>query len=109
MSLDFTLIDIVAALIVLASMGYAIYRGFVAETLSVFAWAGAAFGALYFGPWVTPHMQSLVPTWWIATLLTYATVFLIIFIPLSYGNHHFASNVQSSTVGPLDRVLGAAF
>ncbi len=109
MSLGFTLIDIVALLIVLASMGYAIYRGFVAETLSVFAWAGAAFGSLYFGPWVTPHMLSLVSTWWIATLLAYAAVFLVIFIPLSFASHRFASNVQSSTVGPLDRVLGAAF
>ena len=109
MSLGLTLIDVVAALIVLASMGYAIYRGFVAETLSVFAWAAAAFGALYFGPWVTPHMLSLVSTWWIATVLAYAAVFLVIFIPLSFASHRFASNVQGSVVGPLDRVLGGAF
>jgi membrane protein required for colicin V production len=109
MSLDFTLVDVLALLIVLASMGYAIYRGFVAETLSVFAWAAAAFAALYFGPWVTPHMLSLVSTWWIATLLAYAAVFLVVFIPLSFASHRFASGVKSSAVGPLDRVLGATF
>jgi len=109
MSLDFTFVDLLAVIIVLGSMGYAIYKGFVAETLSVFAWAAAAFAALYFGPWVTPHMQSLVSTWWIATILAYAAVFLVVFIPLSFASHRFADGVKSSAVGPLDRALGATF
>ena len=42
-------------LVVLVSAGYAAWRGFVSETLSIFAWAAAAFATLYFGPWLAPH------------------------------------------------------
>ena len=44
-------LDIVIVLLVLVSMGYAIWRGFVSEVLSILAWAAGAFACLYFGPW----------------------------------------------------------
>ncbi len=91
-------------------MGYAIYRGFVSETLSVFAWAAAAFGSLYFGPWGrAAHAEPGVGATGSRRCWVYAAVFLVVFIPLSFASHRFASSVKSSPVGPLDRVLGGAF
>ena len=109
MSLPVTVLDIVVILLILASAGYAAWKGFLSETLTIFDWAAAAFGCLYFGPYLIPMMRGLVSTPWIAVLLAYAVVFLIIFIPLSFLSHRFSESVKNSPIGPLDRALGIAF
>jgi membrane protein required for colicin V production len=109
MNLPFTLLDALVILLILASAGYAAWRGFLSETLTIFDWAAAAFGCLYFGPYLIPMMRGLVTTPWVAGLLAYAVVFLIIFIPLSFLSHRFSESVKNSPIGPLDRALGIAF
>src|ERR1700746_594838 len=109
MSLSFTFIDLLVVAVVLTSAGYAGYRGLVSETLSIFAWAAAAFATLWFGPSVTPLAQNLVSSPLLATIVAYAIVFLIVLIPLSFLSFRFSTQVKSSQVGTLDRALGAAF
>jgi membrane protein required for colicin V production len=104
-----TVVDVVVVLLILLSAGYAAWRGFLSETLTIFDWAAAAFSCLYFGPTLIPMMRGLVATPWIASLLAYAVVFLIIFIPLSFLSHRFSETVKNSPIGPLDRALGIAF
>jgi membrane protein required for colicin V production len=48
--LSFSLVDVLVVLTLIVSTALAIWRGFVRETLSIFAWAAAAFATLYFGP-----------------------------------------------------------
>ncbi len=105
----FSYVDLAVVLIVLVSMGYAIYRGFVAETLTVFAWVAAAFAALYFGPYIAPHAHKLIAPDWIGTAASYLVVFLLVLIPLSFTSFRFAQNVHNSPVGALDRTLGGIF
>ena len=105
----FSYVDLVVVLIVLVSMGYAIWRGFVSETLSIFAWAAAAFAALYFGPVIGPLARGLVSPQWIGTVASYVVVFLLVLIPLSFISFRFAQNVHNSPVGALDRALGGIF
>ena len=109
MSLAFSLVDLAVVLTILGSMGYAIYRGFVEETLGIVAWAAAAFAALYFGPWVERMMHSLVTAAWMAMVLGYALAFVVVFIPLQFASYRFSQGVKRSAVGPLDRALGGAF
>jgi membrane protein required for colicin V production len=109
MSLAFSPIDLLVVLVILASMGYAIWRGFVSETLGIVAWAAAAFASLYFGPWVARLAHSLIQTLWIATVVGYALVFVVLFIPIQFASYRFSEGVKRSPVGPLDRVLGATF
>src|SRR4051812_24680052 len=109
MSLSFHFIDFLIVLVIVVSAGYAAWRGFISETLTIFAWAAAAFGTLYFGPWVVPLARSLIATPWIGSLAAYAGVFLVIFIPLSFMSHRFSETVKHSPIGPLDRALGVAF
>jgi membrane protein required for colicin V production len=108
-SLAFSLVDLAVVLVILGSMGYAIYRGFVEETLSIVAWAAAAFAALYLGPWVERMMTSLVSNRWMAMVLGYALAFVVVFIPLQFASYRFSQGVRRSQVGPLDRVLGGTF
>lgn len=109
MSLHFTFIDLLVVLVVLGSMGYAIWKGFIAETLSIVAWAAGAFAALYLGQWVGTMLHPLIGTYWISMIVGYAAVFLVIFIPLSFAAYRIADNVRRSPVGPIDRILGATF
>jgi membrane protein required for colicin V production len=109
MTLPITMVDILVGLVVLVSAGYAAWRGFLSEVLSVFAWASAAFATLYFGPWLIPLMRDVIATPWIASLAAYAGIFLVVLVPLSFIAHRFSESVKHSPIGPLDRALGIAF
>src|SRR5690348_4868224 len=109
MNLSFNLIDFLVVLVIVVSAGYACWRGFVSETLSIIAWAAAAFATLYFGPWVVPLARGLIATPWLGSLAAYAGVFLVVLIPLAFMSHRFSQSVKHSAIGPLDRALGIAF
>ncbi|HTC84524.1 MAG TPA: CvpA family protein [Rhizomicrobium sp.] len=109
MSLSVSFIDCLIVLIIVVSAGYAAWRGFIWETLTIFAWAAAAFSCLYFGPYIIPLAKSLVNTDWIAGLLAYSAVFLAVFIPFAFMSHRFSQSVKNSPIGPLDRAAGVAF
>lgn len=109
MSLGFTAVDILAIVVVVLSTIYAIYRGFVSETLSIVAWLAGVFAALYFGPWAAPLFRGLISSAWLALLAGYVVIFLIVLIPVSFATHRVSANVQESALGPIDRALGFAF
>jgi membrane protein required for colicin V production len=109
MSLSVTVIDCLIVLIIVVSAGYAAWRGFIWETLTIFAWVAAAFGCLYFGPYIIPLTRSLVHADWLASLLAYAAVFLGVFIPLAFISSRVSETVKKSPIGPLDRTAGVAF
>jgi membrane protein required for colicin V production len=108
-AMTFSFVDVVVILILLVSTGYAVYRGFVSETLSIFAWAAAAFATLYFGPWVAPLLRGLISPNWLAYLLGYALVFVAVLIPLSFASHRFAQGVRGSPINALDQAMGGVF
>lgn len=109
MNLSFTLLDGLIALVVIVSAGYAAWRGFLWETLTIFEWVAAAFACLYFGPYLIPMARSMISQPWLASLLAYAVVFLAVFIPLAFISHRFSEQVKNSPIGPLDRAAGVAF
>src|SRR5882757_8555764 len=109
MNLSVTFLDCLIVLIIVVSAGYAAWRGFLWETLTIFAWVAASFGCLYFGPYIIPLTKSLVSQDWLASLLAYAAVFLAVFIPFAFISHRFSESVKSSPIGPLDRAAGVAF
>jgi membrane protein required for colicin V production len=109
MNLDFTLLDIVVILAVILSTVYATIRGFVNETLSVFAWAAAAFATLYFAPAVAPYLRAHMSTPLVGNLVAYAGIFLAVLVPLSFISYRFSENVKNSPVGAVDRALGIIF
>jgi membrane protein required for colicin V production len=109
MSLDYSYVDVLAVLVVLASTVYATWKGFISETLSIVAWAAAAFAALYFGPRAGDYLYGLISPPWLAQLAGYAIVFLVVLIPLSIASSRLARGVQHSPVSFIDRVLGTVF
>ncbi|HTT98874.1 MAG TPA: CvpA family protein [Rhizomicrobium sp.] len=108
-ALGLTVVDPIVLAVIFISAAYATYKGFVSETLSIFAWAAAAFATLFFGPKLSPVTRGLAGTPWLGVLIGYALIFLIVLIPLSFMSFRFAGSVKNSPVGTLDRVLGAVF
>src|SRR5664279_4283881 len=102
MSLSVTFIDCLIVLVIVVSAAYAAWRGFLWETLTIFAWVAAAFACLYFGPYVIPLTRSMVDQAWLSSLLAYAAVFLAVFIPFAFMSHRFSESVKHSPFGPLD-------
>jgi membrane protein required for colicin V production len=107
--LHFSFVDLVVVAIVGVSAVFAIYRGFVRETLSIFAWAAAAFATLYFGPAAAALLKDRLSPALLGIALGYVGVFLVVLIPLSFVSFRFAEGVHRSPVGALDRSLGFAF
>lgn len=108
-ALGVTIIDPIVLAVLFVSAVYATYRGFVSETLSIFAWAAAAFATLVFGPKLAPVARGLFSTPFLGVLVGYAAIFLVVLIPLSFMSFRFAQSVKNSQVGTLDRSLGAVF
>ncbi len=109
MSLAFTFVDLLVVAIVVVSTIFAVWRGFISETLSIVGWAAAAFASLYFGSWVAVLMARMISPLWLAYVAGYAAVFVVVLIPISFASFRFSQSVKSSSAGPLDRSLGAAF
>ena len=109
MNMSFQFLDVAVILVIIASTVYATYRGFVSETLSIFAWAAAAFATLYFGPWIAYWLRGVISPPWLGEVTGYAAVFLVVVIPLSFMSYRFSEGVKKSPVSALDRALGAVF
>jgi uncharacterized membrane protein required for colicin V production len=109
MNLDFTLVDVLVVVTVVLSTIYAAYRGFINETLSIFAWAAAAFATLYLAPEIAPFVRARMSTPVVGTLVAYAGIFLAVLIPLSFIAYRFSQGVKDSPVGAVDRALGVIF
>jgi membrane protein required for colicin V production len=108
-ALGITYIDPLVVIVVVLSAIYATWRGFVSETLSIFAWAAAAFATLFFGPRLAPIARGLFASPLLGVMVGYIAIFLVVLIPLSFLSFRFAESVKHSAVGTLDRSLGFAF
>jgi membrane protein required for colicin V production len=109
MILPQTNLDYVIVLIVLVSAGFAAWRGFLWETLSIFAWVAAGLACLYFGPLVPPLIRGYVHQALLVSILAYAGVFLVVFVPLAFLSRRISDSVKRSSIGLLDRIAGIGF
>jgi len=109
MSVAFQFVDVAVVAIIIVSAIYATYRGFVSESLSIFAWIVAALATLYFGPWVAYWLRGMISPAWLGEVVGYGAVFLVVVIPLSFMSYRFSEGVKKSQVSTLDGALGLAF
>jgi len=102
-------VDIAVTGVVILSTIIAVLRGFVREVLSIIAWAAAVAAAIWFGPSASALLHTHVSTPFVAPVLAYAGIFLVVLIPLGIASHYIAQFVRRSPVSTADRVLGAPF
>ena len=102
-------VDILVVAIVAISTLFAVYRGFVRETLSVFAWAAAAFAVIYLGPMGAALLRPHFSTPFVGAMIAYAVIFLAVLLPLTILGYRLSRGVRNSPVGAVDRSLGFVF
>lgn len=103
------LLDIIVVAVVLLSGLFAFARGFVREALSVAAWVGAGFAALYGLPYATPLAERFLPKGALAEAAAALAVFLVTLIFFSLATSAVAGRVKDSALSAIDRTLGLIF
>jgi len=113
---DYTIIDGVAAALILISGFLAYARGLVRETLSIVGWGGAAVIAFIFAPrgidlvYEIPFVNSLVDgDCNIALIISFVLIFIVALIVISLFTPLLAGIVSKSSLGVIDRGLGFLF
>lgn len=98
----------VAAVVILSTI-VAVLRGFVREVLSILAWACAAVAAIWFGPHTSLFLRAHISTPFLAPVIAYAGIFLVVLVPLVFLSARIAHSVHRSSIGTVDRCLGVPF
>lgn len=113
---DLTIIDGVAAAIILISGFLAYSRGLVRETLSIVGWGGAAVIAFLFAPqgkdlvYEIPFVNGLVgDSCEIALIISFVLIFIVALVVISLFTPLLAGLVSKSALGVIDRALGFLF
>ena len=112
----FTVIDGVAAGIIVLSAILAYSRGFVREGMAIAGWVGAAVLAFVFAPTVQPLVKEvpvlskfLADSCELSIIAAFAAVFAVGLVVASLFTPLFSSVVQRSALGGLDQALGFLF
>lgn len=112
----FTLIDGVAALVIVVSAILAYSRGFVREAMSIAGWVVAAILAYIFAPKAEPLIREipvlgdfLGDSCELGVIAAFAVVFALALVIVSIFAPLFSSAIQRSALGGLDQGLGFLF
>jgi len=112
----FTIIDAVVAVVIILSALLAYSRGFVRETLSIAGWIAAAVLAFMFAGQAEPLIREIPivgdfikGSCELARIASFAAVFAVGLILMSFITPLFASIVQRSALGGIDQGLGFLF
>lgn len=112
----FTIIDAVVAVVIILSALLAYSRGFVRETLSIAGWIAAAVLAFMFAGQAEPLIREIPilgdfieNSCELARIASFAAVFAVGLILMSFITPLFASIVQRSALGGIDQGLGFLF
>ena len=108
-NLNITAVDVVVAVVLLGSAGFAFLRGFVHEVLSIISWVGAVVVTLYGFPHAQPFFRSHIGTAWAADAATGATLFLVTLLVLSLVTKRVSDSVRKSALNSVDSSLGFVF
>jgi membrane protein required for colicin V production len=108
-NLPITAVDVVVAVVLLGSAGFAFLRGFVHEVLAIAAWVGAGMAALYGLPTVQPFFRQHIGITWAADAAAGAVLFLITLLLLSILTKAISDRVRKSALNSVDSSLGFVF
>lgn len=106
---NFTFVDVVVAVVLLGSAGFAFMRGFVHEVLAILAWVGAIFAALYGLEPARPLFRQYIGAGWAADAAAALSIFLVTLLVLSLLTKALSNKVQNSSLGSVDSSLGFVF
>ena len=102
-------LDVGIVVLLLASAAFAYARGLVHEVLSIFAWVGAVFAAVYGFPYLKPYARQITDINIVADFGAGIVLFVVALAILSVIGRAVASKVKQSALNAVDRSLGFLF
>jgi membrane protein required for colicin V production len=112
----FTIVDGIVALVIVISAVLAYSRGFVREAMAILGWIAAAVVAFLFAGTAEPLIKEipylgdyLRDSCELSIIAAFAAVFAVALVVVSLFTPLFASAVQRSALGGIDRGLGFFF
>jgi membrane protein required for colicin V production len=106
---DMTALDMVVLLLVGGGGLVGLWRGFVTEILSLFAWVAAIFALKIGHAPFAELLTGIVGTGSGAAVLAFAILFLTVFLAGKVIANALGRRTRQSVLGPVDRVLGLGF
>jgi membrane protein required for colicin V production len=103
---DLTALDIIVLLLVGGCGVLGLWRGFVTELLSLFAWVAAIFALKIAHAPLTAFLVGIVGTGSGAAVLSFVLIFLVVFVAGKMIAAALGRRTRQSVLGPIDRVLG---
>ena len=112
----FTIIDGVAALVILVSAVLAYSRGLVREVMAIAGWVAAAVLAFIFAPQAEPLVKEipylgefLADSCELSIIAAFAAVFAVALVVVSLFTPLFSTMIHRSALGGVDQGLGFLF
>ncbi len=102
-------LDLAVVTVIVMSGVFAFARGFVKEALSIVAWAGAAFAALYGSAYLLPAAGRSLPKSSVTPVVAGIILFLVVLVMLSLLTSALSRRVKQSGLSAVDRSLGLVF
>lgn len=81
-------------------------KGFTQKILSIFSWGGAIILSFYLYPMVKPFIGNYIENKLIVTLSASILLFVFLLIIFKIITVQLSNNIQKSSIGSLDRILG---
>lgn len=119
------IVDIVVALVVLASALISFMRGFIREVLTIAGVVGGLLAAIFVGPhfaptvrlWFgieegkegPPNLFGIIPMEFVSDAVTYGALFVSVVIVIYIITHFISGAAKAVGLGPVDRTLGVVF
>jgi membrane protein required for colicin V production len=102
-------LDLAVVTVIVMSGVFAFARGFVKEALSIVAWVGAAFAALYGSAYLLPMAGRALPKGPTTEVVAGIVLFLVVLVALSLLTSAVSRRVKQSGLSAVDRSLGLVF
>jgi membrane protein required for colicin V production len=102
-------VDIVLLLILLAFAVFGFISGFTEKFFSLISWTGAAITTMHVYPWLKPWAQKHIDNETLASIVTFAGIFLVLLISFRLATSFISKSIKDSPLGGLDRSLGVVF
>lgn len=102
-------IDYAVIAVLLLSIAWGIWKGFVREVLSMLAWVVGFLAANLFAGPMAEHMPQRIQSPELRVLTAFVLIFVVAFALTSLVGLIFGKFVRAMGLGELDRTLGAFF
>lgn len=106
---QFNFFDYIILSLLLVSMVFGLWRGFIVEFMAILPWVGAAAITFYGTPYALPHFYKIFSKSFLAEAITMLSIFVVSCLFLSILRPGLKEKIRESSMSGLDRLLGLIY